>query len=264
MTYKAEDVIDEVVKEVVHYAPEYDFTADDGIRHTVWVVADRAKIKKIEEAFSGMESLYIADGHHRTASAARVTKKRRAENPEHKGSEEYNYMLAVLFPDNQVKILDYNRVVADLNGMDEHTFLEKISERFTVTSDFAARSPKESHVFGMYLKGKWYKISAKEDSIDKHDAVESLDASILQNNILSPILGIGDVRTDKRITFVGGIRGMDELERLVDSGEYAVAFSLFPTTVRQLIDVADAGKIMPPKSTWFEPKLRSGILVHLL
>jgi len=263
MTYKAEKSIDRVVEKVVENEPEYDFTAEDGISHTVWVVDDRAIIKRIEEAFSRIESVYIADGHHRTASAAQVAKKRRNENPDHKGDEEYNYMLAVLFPDNQVKILDYNRAVADLCGMTEEEFLEKLSEKFAVTLDFMDRSPQKSHEFGMCLKGKWYKISAKEGTFDDGDVVDSLDVSILQKNILNSVLGIGDIRTDKRITFIGGIRGMDELERLVGSGEYAVAFSLFPTTVKQLMDVADAGKIMPPKSTWFEPKLRSGIFVHL-
>ena len=263
MTYRAEKSIDRVVEKVVKNEPEYDFTAEDGISHTVWVVADGPTIRKIEEAFSGIECVYIADGHHRTASAERVAKKRREENPDHKGDEEYNYMLAVLFPDNQVKILDYNRAVTDLGGITEEEFVEKISEKFTVTPGFTSRSPRKFHVFGMYLRGKWYNISAKDGTFDEGDVVDSLDVSILQKNILSSVLGIGDIRTDKRITFIGGIRGMDELERLVDSGEYAVAFSFFPTTVKQLMDVADAGKIMPPKSTWFEPKLRSGIFVHL-
>jgi len=263
MTYRAEKSIDRVVEKVVKNEPEYDFTAEDGISHTVWVVADGPTIRKIEEAFSGIECVYIADGHHRTASADRVAKKRREENPDHKGDEKYNYMLAVLFPDNQVKILDYNRAVTDLGGITEEEFVEKISEKFAVTPGFTSRSPREFHVFGMYLRGKWYKISAKDGTFDEGDVVDSLDVSILQKNTLSSVLGIGDIRTDKRITFIGGIRGMDELERLVDSGEYAVAFSFFPTTVKQLMDVADAGKIMPPKSTWFEPKLRSGIFVHL-
>ena len=263
MTYQSDKAIDAVVAAVVTDEPEYDFTAEDGISHTVWVVADRSIVKKIEETFSRIESIYIADGHHRTASAAQVAHKRREENPDHKGNEEYNYMLAVLFPDNQVKILDYNRAVTDLGGMTEEQFIEKLSEKFTVTPDFTDRNPREFHVFGMYLKGKWYKVSAKEGTFDEGDVVDSLDVSILQKNLLTSVLGIGDIRTDKRITFIGGIRGMDELERLVDSGDYAVAFSLFPTTVQQLMDVSDAAKIMPPKSTWFEPKLRSGIFVHL-
>ncbi|MBN2568215.1 MAG: DUF1015 domain-containing protein [Deltaproteobacteria bacterium] len=263
MTYRAEKAIDDVVKRVVKGEPEYDFVSDDGISHAVWVISDRSEIKIIEDAFLKIESIYIADGHHRTASAARVAEKRRKENPDHKGNEEYNYMLAVLFPDNQVKIMDYNRAVTNLGGMTEEEFLDKLSEKFSITGGFEDRSPREPHVFGMYLKGRWYKVSAKEGTFDNSDVVDILDVSILQRNLLSSVLGIGDIRTDKRITFIGGIRGMDELERLVNSGDYAVAFSLFPTTVRQLMDVADAAKVMPPKSTWFEPKLRSGIFVHL-
>ena len=263
MTYKARSDIDALVSDVTRQEPEYDFVADDGIAHTVWVIADRAMVQKMEHALSAIEAIYVADGHHRTVSSARVAERRRKRNPEHRGDEEYNYMLSVLFPDNQVKILDYNRAVTDLNGMSEEEFIEKLSRQFTVTKGFTERSPRTFHSFGMYLGGQWYLLEAKEGTFDAGDIVDSLDVSILQKNLLAGVLDIGDIRTDSRITFIGGIRGMDELERLVDSGDYAVAFSLVPTTMRQLMDVADAGRIMPPKSTWFEPKLRSGIFVHL-
>ncbi len=264
LTYRASRMIDGLIREITSGKPEYDFTADDGIAHTVWIVGDDASITKIEKEFGHLDSLYIADGHHRMAAAATVARMRRDANPDHDGTEEYNRIMAVIFPDDQLKIMDYNRVVRDLGGSDEEAFITKVRERFDVSGDFSRRSPERKGEFGMYLKGKWYRLQMKEGAGDPEDPVAALDVSLLQDNLLRPILGIGDPRTDERITFVGGIRGMHELERLVDSGAYAVAFSLYPTTMDQIMRIADRGEIMPPKSTWFEPKLRSGMFVHLL
>ena len=267
LTYRSQRDIDMQVSSVMgNKAPVYDFTSDDGIGHTVWVVEDAEVINAICNAFAGVENLYIADGHHRSASAVRVGMQRREENPHWNGSEEFNYFLSVIFPDDHLYIMDYNRIVKDLNGYTKETFLEKVSEKFTVTpySGVGALKPWEKHTYGVYLDGSWYLLSAKPGSFDADDPVARLDVSILQNNLLQPVLGIGDPRTDKRIDFVGGIRGLNALSERVDNGSMAVAFSMYPTTMEDLMDIADAGAIMPPKSTWFEPKLRSGLFIHKL
>jgi len=264
LTFKARESFDKIVAGIVAETPEYDFTAADGIGHTAWVVKDKATIEAIRNEFAQLDALYIADGHHRAAAGTSVGKLRRANNPNHRGDEEYNFFLAVAFPHNQLRILDYNRVVKDLNGRDEQAFLAHIVESFVVSPDFKDKSPTAAHEFGMYLDGRWYKLKAKPEIYKADDPIGSLDVSILQQSLLEPVLGIKDPRTDKRIDFVGGIRGMAELERLVDGGGFKVAFSMYPTTLEELIKVADAGLIMPPKSTWFEPKLRSGVFVHLL
>ena len=266
LTYNADDTIDKLVEKVVNESPEYDFTTDDGIRHTVWVISDSATLQSLNTQFNQVLFSYVADGHHRSKSAAMVGEMQRKANPDHCGNEEYNWFLAVLFPHNQLKIIDYNRVVMDLNGLSEQEFLDKITKKFTVKLVFSKNlaKPKTANTFGMYLSQQWYILVAKPVSFDPHDPVDSLDVSILTKNILQPILGIGDLRKDERIDFVGGIRGLGELEKRVDSGEMAVAFALYPVSIRQLMAIADAGKIMPPKTTWFEPKLRSGLVVHSL
>jgi uncharacterized protein (DUF1015 family) len=224
------------------------------------------KIAAVTRLFADIDYLYIADGHHRSASAVRVGMKRREANPAYDGNEEFNYFLSVIFPDKQLYIMDYNRIVKDLNGNSEEAFLSKVEEKFVVTPYEAqgVLKPSKKHTYGMYLAGKWYLLEAKDGTYDAADPVARLDVSILQNNLLHPILGIGDPRTDKRIDFVGGIRGLQSLADRVSSGEMAVAFSMFPTTMEDLMDIADAGAIMPPKSTWFEPKLRSGLFIHKL
>ncbi len=265
LTYKARPGIDAIINKIVEREPENDFTADDGIRHTLWVVDKDEEIKALQEAFTQLDCLYVADGHHRSAAAARVYDMRKAANPNHSGKEEYNFFLTVIFPHNQMYIMDYNRVVKDLNGLSKDEFLKKIAAKFSVEELGAeADKPKQKHSFVMYLDGAWYKLTAKEGIFDPNDPVVRLDVSILMDNILVPLLGIGDPRKDKRIDFVGGIRGLEELKRRVDSGEMAVAFALYPTSIEDLMAIADAGRIMPPKSTWFEPKLRSGLVTHLL
>ncbi|HHY80403.1 MAG TPA: DUF1015 domain-containing protein [Thermoanaerobacter sp.] len=245
--------------------PIYDFTSEDEIRHTVWIIDDKPLINKITSVFKEIDYLYIADGHHRAAASVKVGLKRREQNPDYKGDEEFNYFLAVLVPHDEVFIMPYNRVVKDLNGYSESEFIEKIEEKFEVEkcNEGQPFNPLQKHTFGMYLSGNWYKLTAKEGTFNPSDPIESLDVSILQKNLLDPILGIKDPRTDKRIDFVGGIRGLEELERRVKE-DMRVAFSMHPTTVEDLIAVADAGMIMPPKSTWFEPKLRSGLFIHEL
>lgn len=262
LTYKARKEIDTLFNEIQEKEPEYDFVADDGIRHTLWVVGSRMRIEAIARLFADIPVLYVADGHHRSAAAQIVCNKRREERPEYSGMEPWNFFLTVIFPHDQMMILPYNRVVKDLHGLSKEQFLEKIEEKFHVSSAEAAFEPESTKVFGMYLGGVWYRLEAKKDAFDADDPVNSLDVAILQNNLLAPVLGIGDPRTDERIDFVGGIRGLGELERRVNSGEMTVAFSMHATTIEQLIAIADAGKIMPPKSTWFEPKLRSGLIVH--
>lgn len=264
LTYKASEAIDTTVKEIIGGTPEYEFTADDGIAHSVWVVDDDTSIERIKSGFAQLDSLYIADGHHRAASAAAVAGMRRKERNYQTGREEYNRMMAVLCPHNQLQVMDYNRAIRDLGGLGEGQFIEKVREHFIVSDDFTERSPLRRGEFGMYMSGQWRGLQAVKSDMVKDDPVGMLDVSILQDRLLCPILGIDDPRSDDRIRFVGGVRGMDELERLVDSGEYAVAFSLYPTSMDQLLEIADMGKIMPPKSTWFEPKLRSGMFVHLL
>lgn len=259
--------------------PVYDFTADDGIRHSVWKVDDPEMIDALAGKFQAIPCFYIADGHHRSASAVRVGQMRRREHPDYDGTEEFNFFLSVLFPSDELRIYDYNRVVHDLGGLSNEEFLAKVRQKFDVEefedANASARAehagdsayepfrPLKKHTFGMYLSGKWYRLTAKEGSFDAGDPVKRLDVSILQDNLLSPVLGIGDPRTDSRISFVGGIRGLGELVRMVDEGA-AVAFAMYPTTLDDLMDIADCGAIMPPKSTWFEPKLRSGLFIHYL
>ncbi len=256
--YRDRDSIDRIVGKIVTGRPEYDFTADDGVSHTVWVVDDKQHIMALREEFLNVDSLYIADGHHRAASAAAVAGMRKAENRSHRGDEEYNYIMAVLFPHNQLRIMGYSRVIEDLNGLSEKEFMDKVGESFLIFSNFGDKLPSRLHEFGMYLDGRWHKLTPKDD------IAGALDVSLLQNNLLGPVLGINDPGRDGRIEFVGGSAGMGKLEELVDSGEFAVAFSLYPPALTQMMNVADAGEVMPPKSTWFEPKLRSGIFVHLL
>ena len=260
LVYRQDPVIAAEVAKVTAGEPVYDFTAEDGIRHTLWVMDDPAATAAVEQAFAAKERLYIADGHHRAAAAARVS---RLSAGKQAGS-----FLTVLFPDNEVHILDYNRVVYDWGGLNAEEFLNRIAMKFIVEPIRAnvatTGKPDRLHMFGMYLDGAWYRLTPKPGSFDHNDKLASLDVNILQNNLLGPILGIADPRTDKRIGFVGGIRGMAELRRLVDSGRAVVAFSLYPTSIGELMAVADAGDIMPPKSTWFEPKLRDGIVIHTL
>ena len=264
LLYRSREAIDRIIATIMKAPPEYDFTTPDGVTHTAWVVCDDGTIDELKREFSKVECLYIADGHHRAASAATVARARRGRNPAHNGAEEYNTFVATLFSHEQLKILDYNRVVKDLQGMTGQEFLDRIGEKFTVTPGFTKRSPSSPHQFGMYLQGTWYRLEAKPAIYEKADLIGKLDVSILQDHLLGSVLGIKDPRTDDRIKFVGGIRGMDELERMVDQLGYAVAFSLCPPGISELIRIADAGMIMPPKSTWFEPKLRSGLFVHLI
>jgi uncharacterized protein (DUF1015 family) len=261
LTYRSRADVDALVDQTRAAQPLYDFVAPDGIGHTVWVVSDEAT-GRLQALFAQVPALYVADGHHRAASAARVGLERKAANPHHVGDEPYNYFLAVLFPHDQLRIMDYNRVVKDLNGLTADDFVERISASFTVAKASDGR-PERVHRVGMFLADHWYRLEARAGTFPADDPVRSLDVAILQENLLAPVLGITDPRTDKRIDFVGGIRGLGELEQRVKAGA-AVAFSLFPTTLDQLMSVADSGQVMPPKSTWFEPKLRSGLLVRTL
>lgn len=261
LTYPDNAAINEKTAEIAAEFPVYSFTADDGIKHTFWVIDDPQDIKFLMDAFAAVPTLYIADGHHRSAAAANVARQRREHNPKHTGEEKYNFFLSVIFPAGQLYVMDYNRLVKDLNGLSEKDFLAKISDKFDVEKTGRER-PQKRHEFGMYLGGQWYTLRAKKGSFDEHDPVAALDVSILQENLLGPVLGIGDPRTDKRIDFVGGIRGLGELKKRVDGEKWRVAFSMFPTSMEELMKVADANKIMPPKSTWFEPKLRSGLVIY--
>ncbi len=265
-TYRHRDDINSVVSKIVAKTPEYDFVADDGISHALWVISDDADIATITNAFADMDYLYVADGHHRTASAAKVGLLRKEANPNHTGQEEYNFFMTVIFPDNDLYIMDYNRVVKDLNGHTQDEFFFNIEKNFDIElyKGDGPYHPEARHNFGMYIAGKWYKLTAKSGTFDENSPTKSLDVSILQENLLHPILAIGDPRTDERIDFIGGIRGLKELEKRVDSGREVVAFAMFATSIQELMDIADAGEIMPPKSTWFEPKLRSGLFIHLL
>lgn len=266
LTYKAKEKVDNAINSwIENHKPVYDFVSEDGIGHTVWVIDENSVIEGLIAEFAKVDYLYIADGHHRAASAVKVGIKRREEHPNYDGSEEFNYFLSVLFPDNQLYIMDYNRVVADLNGNSVEEFMNKISEKFDVKpfDGEGQYKPAERNTFGMFLENKWYILRAKEGTFNNNDPVDRLDVSILQNNLLNPILGIQDPRTDKRIDFIGGIRGLKELERRVKEG-MKVAFAMCPTTIEDLMAIADAGKVMPPKSTWFEPKLRSGLFIHEL
>lgn len=265
LTYQAQVIIDRLIDDwKKEHKPEYDFVADDGIGHAVWVIDDEGTIKVLENSFEKVSALYIADGHHRAASAVKVGLKRREQNPQDKGEGEFNYFLSVIFPDNQLKIMDYNRVVQDLDGLTVEAFLEEVQKNFEIIrASKEAIRPAEKGTFGMYLQDTWYLIKAKEGTYNPNDPVLNLDVSILQLNLLAPILGIGDPRTDKRIDFVGGIRGLQELERRVNE-DMTVAFAMVPTSIEELMHIADADELMPPKSTWFEPKLRSGLFIHLL
>jgi uncharacterized protein (DUF1015 family) len=261
LTYPARNEIDNLINEAVKASPDVEFTSEDGISHSFWVISDENWISKVAGEFAKLPTLYVADGHHRTQAAARLAKERTAKNPNHCGNEEYNYFLAVVFPHNHLHIMAYNRAVIDLNGLSAEEFLKKVEEKFEVEKT-EYKKPTAANTFGMYLKGTWYKLSAKPGSFPADDPVKSLDVAILQNNLLNPVLGIGDPRTDDRIDFIGGIRGIGELEKIVDNGKFAVSFSMFPTSIEQLMRIADSGEVMPPKSTWFEPKLRSGMVVH--
>ena len=264
LTYTAKDSIDNNINKLVKNNPVYNFISDDGIKHIFWVVDKQNDIEKIQQEFAKIDYLYVADGHHRSAAASRACQELKAKNANHSGDEEYNFFLTVIFPHNQMFIMDYNRVVKDLNGLMKEDFIDKISSKFLVREFSKSESfkPIVKHDFGMYLDNTWYKISAIPGTWNDAEPTERLDVSILYNNILKPLLGIGNPRTDKRIDFVGGIRGMQELQKRVNSGEMTVAFSLFPTSIEDLMAIADAGETMPPKSTWFEPKLRSGLVIH--
>ena len=264
LTYRSREDINRIIEDWIdNNIPVCDFVSEDDIAHKVWIIDDNEVMEKLIGLFRTLDSLYIADGHHRAAAAAEVAKMRKGKEPDFTGKEEFNYFLGVLFPHDQLYVMDYNRVVKDLNGHSSTDFVEKIRENFIVeeVEERGPYRPDKKHSFGMYLDNKWYKLTARENSFDLDDPVGSLDASILQDNVLQPILGIEDPRTNKRIDFIGGIRGLEELEKRVDEG-MAVAFSLYPTAIDDLMKIADEGKTMPPKSTWFEPKLRSGLFIH--
>ncbi|MGE5381488.1 MAG: DUF1015 domain-containing protein [Methylocystaceae bacterium] len=265
LTYRAQKEINLLVDKWTRTDPLYNFTAEDGVTHMVWAINNEQDINQLRQLFAGVECLYIADGHHRCASAVKVGQMRREQKTVFTGNEEFNYFLSVIFPDQDLYIMDYNRVVQDLNGYDREEFIRQVSDKFIIKPAAGTESfrPQRKHTFGMYLDGEWYELTAKDGSFAADDPVERLDVSILQNNLLQPILGISDPRTDKRIDFIGGIRGLGELEKRVKSG-MRVAFSMYPTTIEDLMNIADAGEVMPPKSTWFEPKLRSGLFIHEL
>lgn len=264
LTYRSVEEINQIVNQITSKLPVYDFTASDNIQHRFWVINDRDTINEIVRIFKNIPNLYVADGHHRSASAARVGLEMSKNNPNHTGDEEYNYFLAVIFPHNQLKIMDYNRVVKNLNGKSVEEFLKELEKTFEVKPINERAKPRRKGEFSMYINKKWYFIQLRPGIHSGNDLIENLDVSILQNYLLKPILGIVDPRTDKNIDFVGGIRGLTELEDRVDSGDMAIAFALYPTSIEELIAVADGGKIMPPKSTWFEPKLRDGLVIHFL
>lgn len=263
LTYRGNESIDKTVLKYTETEPEYDFNTEDGIRNTVWVIRDKADIASLVKEFEKIDSLYIADGHHRAASAVKVGEKRRKAHPGYDGTEEFNFFLAVYFKSEDLAIMDYNRLIADYNGMTKEEIMEKISELFLVEKTDSVYRPEKKHTFGMYIDKEWYKLEAKEGTFDERDPVARLDVSILQTNVITPIFGIKDPRTDKRIDFVGGIRGLGELERRCGI-DMKIAFSMYPTTLGDLMSIADASKIMPPKSTWFEPKLLSGLFIHKL
>lgn len=260
LAYRANAVISAEVAKAKQEKPVYSFTAVDGIRHQVWKISSKESVEAIENAFAGINQIYIADGHHRAASAVKVGLHRREVNPGYTGNEEFNYFLSVLFPDEELMIMPYNRVVKDLNGLSEEEFMAKIKDKFTVSESSTQVAPSKKGEFGMYLGRKWYTLTAKEEILSS-DPVDGLDVAVLQNNVLEPLLGIHDLKTDKRIDFVGGIRGLGELERRCDE-DCVLAFSMYATSIGELFAVADAGLLMPPKSTWFEPKLRSGLFIH--
>ncbi len=265
LAFPDNSTLEDIIDRTAQTTPEYDFVSEDGIGHTLWVIKDKDTIDTITKEFGEIPYLYIADGHHRTAAAAHVGEEKAKADPNHNGTEEYNYLLAVCFPQSHLKVMDYNRVVVDLNGNTEEQFLEKLADKFIVEEKGTEiYAPAKLHNFSLYLGGKWYSLTAKEGTYDDNDPIGVLDVTISSDYILRDILGITDLRTDKRIDFVGGIRGLGELKRRVDSGEMKMALALYPVTMKQIIDIADSGKIMPPKATWFEPKLRSGLIIHKL
>lgn len=265
LTYKANANIDELVLKLTDRKPENNFISEDGVRHTLFVIDTPEEVIALVDAFKSIKTLYIADGHHRSAAAVKIMEKRKSKDSNYSPNKEYNFFLSVIFPHNQMYVMDYNRAIKDLNNNTEKEFLNKISRIFNITqfTDNRPYKPEKKGTFGMYLSNKWYRLTVKQEYITD-DPVKSLDVSILQNNVLSPILNIKNPRTDKRIDFIGGIRGLNELEKMVDSRKYMIAFAFYPTSLEDLLNVADANKIMPPKSTWFEPKLRSGIIIHKL
>lgn len=263
LTYREDKKISSIIKNWTEKKPVYDFVSEDGIGHVVWVIDDEKTVDEITTLFKDVENLYIADGHHRSASAVKVGMKRREEKGSYTGEEEFNYFLSVAFPDKELMVMDYNRVVKDLNGLTVKELIEKIEEKFVVSEAKEAVKPAKKHTYGMFLEGKWYLLEAKDEIYNANDPIDSLDVAILQNNILTDILEIEDVRTSDRIDFIGGIRGLKELERRATS-DMKIAFSMFPTEVSDIMSVADIGEVMPPKSTWFEPKLRSGLFIHKL
>jgi uncharacterized protein (DUF1015 family) len=264
LTYKDNDKVTSIVKRIIENTPDNDHLADDGIRHTSWIISDNNDLKVIEEELAKIDAFYVADGHHRSAAAAIVGKERAEANPNHSGDEGYNYFLAVLFPASELYIMDYNRLVKDLNGYSVDEFFAKLRKNFTVQKVDKMFSPTQKGEYGLYINNQWYVLNVDPGFIKVKDPVESLDVAILQTLVLDDILGIKDPRTDDRIDFVGGIRGLEELERRVNSGEMKLAISMYPTSIDELMNIADAGKVMPPKSTWFEPKLRDGLFIHFL
>lgn len=265
LSFPTNEVLEQVIADTAQTAPEYDFVSEDGIGHTLWCIADDKVVNTITDAFGKIPYLYIADGHHRTAAAAHVGEAKAKADANHTGAEEYNYLLAVCFPESHLKVMDYNRVVKDLNGLSDKEFLQKVALHFEIEEKGEdIYKPAKLHNFSLYLSGKWYSLTAKEGTYDDTDPIGVLDVKISSDYILRDILNIQDLRTDKRIDFVGGIRGLGELKNRVDSGEMRMALALYPVTMRQIIDIADSGNIMPPKATWFEPKLRSGLIIHQL
>lgn len=265
LAFPDNSALEDIIDRTAQTTPEYDFVSEDGIGHTLWVIKDKDTIDTITREFGEIPYLYIADGHHRTAAAAHVGEEKAKADPNHNGTEEYNYLLAVCFPQSHLKVMDYNRVVVDLNGNTEEEFLQKLADKFIVEDKGTEiYKPAKLHNFALYLAGKWYSLTAKEGTYDDNDPIGVLDVTISSDYILRDILGITDLRSDKRIDFVGGIRGLGELKQRVDSGEMKMALALYPVTMKQIIDIADSGKIMPPKATWFEPKLRSGLIIHKL
>ena len=264
LAYPAQPEVDGMLAAATQLAPDADGVAESGVRHTLWVIRDAGAVARLTELFAAMPALYIADGHHRSAAASRVCAARKASNPNHTGDEAYNYFLSVIFPHHQMRIMDYNRVIKDLNGLSEPEFMARVAESFMIEMEDRAVKPARAGEFGLYLNGRWMRLTIRADLIPRQDPVARLDVSLLQNNLIAPILGIADPRRDKRIDFVGGIRGLAELEKRVDSGEMALAFSLHATSMEDLMAVADANEVMPPKSTWFEPKLADGLASHVL
>ncbi len=265
LVYRANATVDGVLRAITSSPPQVDVTAArDGVRHELWTIDDAASIAALSDAFDAMDAIYVADGHHRSAAGSRVGNTRRQANPAHRGDEGYNYFLSVIFPHDQMQILDYNRVVRDLNGHDKETFLAAVAASFDLELSDRAVKPEHGGEFGMYLDGHWYRLRIHDDLIPAQDPVARLDVSLLQAHLIEPLLGVGDPRVDERIDFVGGIRGLGGLEKRVDSGDWSVAFALFPTRMQDLMAVADAGEVMPPKSTWFEPKLADGLVSHML